>query len=109
MRGEIYAACLEIIGQAAEMGICAENEAWHMSPEELGRCFRAWEDMNVRRMKDMDMLAWLIGQYTAVGINSPGRYPMQPDRVRERAAGDERMRQLMKNMAAGCGKEAEHE
>ena len=105
MRRGIYAACLEIIRQAVETGVCSEREAWHMTPEELGRGAQAWETARVRLMKDMDMLAWLTGQYTAVGINSPGRYPSQPDRVRERAAGDGRMRQLMKNMAERYGKE----
>ena len=81
MRGEIYEACLEVISQAAAGGVCDERDAWHMTPAELSRRVKAHAAGNVRRMKDMDMLAWLIGQYAAVGINSPGRYPAQPDRV----------------------------
>ena len=82
MRGEIYEACLEVISQAAVGGVCDEREAWHMTPAELSRRAKAHAADAVRRMKDMDMLAWLIGQYAAVGINSPGRYPAQPDRRR---------------------------
>lgn len=96
---------MEIIRQAVENGICTETEAWRMTPGELSRKVRAWDAERVRQMKDMDMLAWLVGQYTAVGINSPGRYPPQPDRVHERAAGDEMMRQLLKNMASRSRKE----
>lgn len=99
MRGGIYLACCGIIRSAVENGVCGEGEAWHMTAAELADMAKARRKAEVRRMKDMDMLAWLIGQYAAVGINSPGRYPMQPDRVRERAAGDDEMRELMKNIA----------
>lgn len=99
MRGGIYRACSELIGRAAEGGVCCAKDAWHMTPAELSEAARAHRRAEVRRMKDMDMLAWLAGQYAVVGINSPGRYPAQPDRVRERASGDEEMRELMKNIA----------
>ena len=103
MSGGIYRACLEIVQAAVESGVCSEHEAWHMTPGELMRRVEAAVCRRTRRMKDMDALAWLIGQYAAVGINSPGRYPAQPDRVRMRASGDEQMRQLMKRMASGRG------
>lgn len=99
MRGEIYRACLEIVSRAAESGVCGEADAWRMTPAELSRRMRAHECALKRRMKDMDMLAWLIGQYCAVAINAPGRYPAQPDRVTERAEGDEGMRRLMREIS----------
>lgn len=99
MRGGIYRACLEIVSRAAESGVCGEAEAWRMTPAELSRRMQAHERALTRRMKDMDMLAWLIGQYCAVAINAPGRYPAQPDRVTERAEGDEEMRRLLRDMS----------
>ena len=105
MRGGIYFACSGIIRSAVEGGVCGESEAWHMTAEELSAAAKARRKAEVGRMKDMDMLAWLIGQYAAVGINSPGRYPGQPDRVRERASGDDEMRELMKNIARRGRKE----
>ena len=100
MRSGIFRACREIIFRAVGEGVCSEREAWHMTPGELLRQAEAVRRARVRQMKDMDMLAWLCGQYAAVGINSPGRYPSQPDRVRERAAGDMQMKQKMKDIAA---------
>lgn len=99
MRGGIYRACLEIVSRAAESGVCGEAEAWRMTPAELLRRMRAHEHALKRRMKDMDMLAWLIGQYCAVAINAPGRYPAQPDRVTDMAEGDEEMRRLMRDIS----------
>lgn len=110
MRGEIYRACLEIVCRAAEDGVCTAAEAWHMTPEELSWNIRAHARARVSRMKDMDLTAWLIGQYAAVGIHSPGRYPGRPDRVRERAAGDDEMRKLMKDIALrGAGRQADEQ
>lgn len=99
MRGGIYRACLEIVSRAAESGVCSEAEAWRMTPAELSRRMHAHEHALKRRMKEMDMLAWLIGQYCAVAINAPGRYPTQPDRVTERAESDEEMRRLMRDIS----------
>ena len=107
MRGEIFRACLEIITEAAEGGVCRAEEAWRMTPGELHLAVRARRRAEVRRMKDMDMLAWLVGQYAAVGMNAPGRYPRQPDRVRERAADDDGMRRMMERIAMRGRREAE--
>ena len=110
MRGEIYRACLEIVSRASGDGVCTVDEAWHMAPGELFERIRVHERARVRQMKDMDLLAWLVGQYAAVGINSPGRYPGRPDRVRERAVGDDEMRRLMKDMALrGAGRSADEQ
>lgn len=105
MRDGIYRVCLETVSRAVLSGVCCEREAWHMTPGELSRKAEAHRRAQAERMKEMDMLAWLIGQYAAVGINSPGRYPRQPDRVRERAAGDDEMKWMMMDMARRSRKE----
>lgn len=99
MRYPVRRACLEIVSRATEDGVCAEAEAWHMTPGELSRRIAAHERARLMRMKDMDLAAWLAGQYVALALNAPGRYPAQPDRVIERAVGDERMRDMMRDVA----------
>ena len=100
MSGALYAACRGIVEAAVESGVCGPDEAWKMTPVELMLRIRAHEKAQVRRLKEMDLLAWLIGQYCAVGINAPGRYPAEPDRVRDMASGDDEMQDLMRALAS---------
>jgi len=88
-----------IISQAVKAGACGAKEAWSMTPAELLLCVEALRERREERMREMDILAWLVGQYAAVGINAPGRYPARPDRIRQRARGDEEMRRMMEEMA----------
>lgn len=89
----------QIIGEAVRAGACGAREAWDMTPAELFLAVQRVKRRNEERLREMDILAWLMGQYAAVGINAPGRYPARPDRVRERACGDEAMERMIAGMA----------
>lgn len=90
-----------IISDAVRAGACGAKEAWGMTPAELLLCVEALREKRSARLREMDMLAWLVGQYAAVGINAPGRYPARPDRIRQRAEGDRAMQRMMEDMARG--------
>lgn len=92
-------ACAGLIEKAVRMGACTEKEAWSMTPHELSLAVRCRRDSENDRLRMLDMLAWLVGQYCAVAVNAPSRYPAQPDRVRLRAVGDEQMHKLMRSIA----------
>jgi hypothetical protein len=73
-----------------------DADIWHSTPAEIRRSVEALR----RRRGEMDELAWLIGQYAAIGVLAPGRYPPHPNRMRERRAmGEDEMKRLLRDMA----------
>lgn len=98
--------CRRVVRRAAEEGLCREAEAWHMTPGEMIRLAEAESRRRLRECRNLDLAAWLTGQYVAMALNAPERYPAKPDRVGEKAVGDENMRRLMMSLA---GQEAKDE
>lgn len=49
-----------------------------MTPAEAHGLFVARAARQRQNMANADTLAWLIGSYTAVGVNNPKRYPHEP-------------------------------
>lgn len=99
----IRRTCADVVYGAVRAGICGPQEAWHMTPEELSALIEARSKSEARRLRLIDTLAWLVGQYVAVAVNSPGRYPRRPDRVREKVTGEADMKKVFLKMAAGGG------
>ena len=95
--------CAEICEKAARQGICGPGEFWSLTPEEIRLRFDAAQAAEARGLRHLDTLAWLAGQYVAVALNAPRRYPARPNRVYARAAGDAEMERVMQNMAARAG------
>ena len=95
--------CAQMIDEAVRQGVCDAHSAWHMTPRELmariERLARRRED----ELRSLDTLAWLVGQYVAVALKAPGRYPAKPDRVRTRAQGDAAMQRMMRDLASEMG------
>lgn len=82
---EIYG---EIIESAFDRGIADAWAFWDMTPAEIHgrlRAFRAAKD--AEGMRD-DRLAWMVGLYTAKGINNPKKFPDKPNIIRVNAAPD---------------------
>lgn len=96
--------CAGMISLAVRSGACAPIEAWHMTPREIMDGIYAIERRRTEEMQNLDLLAWLIGQYAALGLGAPGRYPPRPDRIISRASGDAEMQRLMRALAYPGGK-----
>ena len=92
--------CGEIRDKAVLQGICGPAEFWRLSPDELRLRFDAAREAEARKLRLLDTLSWLMGQYVAVALNAPRRYPPRPNRVRTRAATDEEMKRVLRMMAA---------
>ena len=103
MQGEIRAMCAGIVEAAAGATGIAEAALWRMSPAELERALRRAEHEEAERMRRMDMLAWMIGQYAAMGACAPGKYPDRPCIVYEKARDEESMKRLIAGMALRTG------
>ena len=99
MRGEICAMCSGIVELAAGSTGMEEAALWHMSPAELERALVRAERQEAERMRRMDMLAWMIGQYAAMGACMPGKYPDRPCIVYEKARNEEDMKRLLAGVA----------
>lgn len=92
--------CGEICEKAVLQGVCGPEEFWRMTPDEIRLLFDAAREAEARKLRLLDTLAWLMGQYVAVALNAPRRYPARPNRVRTKATTDEGMRRVMQTMAA---------
>lgn len=95
--------CGEIREKAVLQGICDPEEFWRMTPAEIRLRFDAAREAEARKLRLLDTLSWLMGQYVAVALNAPRRYPPRPNRVRTRATTDEGMRRVMQALAARGG------
>lgn len=91
--------CGKIREKAVLQGICGPTEFWWLSPDELRLRFDAAREAEARKLRLLDTLSWLMGQYVAVALNAPRRYPPRPNRVRTRAATDEEMKRVLRTMA----------
>lgn len=96
-----------MIDNAVRAGACGAWEAWHMTPAEMLLAAEALRKRREEELMGLDTLAWLTGQYAAVALNAPGRYPARPNRIRLRAQGDDEMQRMMAAMARESGKEGD--
>ena len=106
--GKYRALCGEIALQGARQGLGTRREILEMTPRELEEARQrreAWEEW---LMEKMDALAWLVGQYVAVALHAPERYPLRPDRATRNARTPEEMRQVLMRMAERSGADERH-
>lgn len=97
--GACRTLCGEIAHQAVRQGLGLGREILKMNPRELEEALQRREAIEEWMMEKMDALAWLVGQYVAVALHAPERYPLRPDRVMRRARTQEEMRQVLMRMA----------
>lgn len=50
----------------------------HLTPSEARGMFVREAALRRRMAADMDTLAWLTGNYCAIGVNNPKKYPSKP-------------------------------
>lgn len=72
--------------KAAEAGFERAGRLFGLTPLEVEWELLAFAQRRRLEMERLDDLAWLVGRYTAIGVNAPRRYPRRPDGVRRRAA-----------------------
>lgn len=49
-----------------------------MTPREISGRITAFISRNNRTAKDMDFLAWMVGNYAAIAYHEPKKYPKKP-------------------------------
>ena len=106
--GKYRALCGEIALRGARQGLGTRREILEMTPRELEEARQrreAWEEW---LMEKMDALAWLVGQYVAVALHAPERYPLRTDRATRNARTPEEMRQVLMRMAERSGADERH-
>ena len=75
-----------------------EPDIWHKTPAEILLQIEVFQ----RRRAWPGELAWLAGQYAAIGILAPRRYPRTPRRAAcEKAMCDEDMQRMLTRIAEG--------
>ncbi|MGI6239178.1 MAG: hypothetical protein ACOYI5_06080 [Christensenellales bacterium] len=97
--GFVRDTCHEIERRARIAGVLEGGGFGRLTPAELSLRYEAAREGALERLKLLDTLAWLIGQYVAMAMNAPRKYPAQPNRVRRAAATDEEMRRVMEGIA----------
>ena len=78
----IRESAAELTRAAARAGMAHPSRIGRMTPNEIRAEFDALESARLRRLEEMDLLAWLIGRYVSIGVNAPKRYPRCPDAIR---------------------------
>lgn len=85
----------------------------HMTPSEVKGLFEARSANMRREQADMDILSWLIGSYTAHGVNAPKSYPDLPRNAgkilgTETQDSGEMSAEEMKNVLIGIAQRSGH-
>lgn len=68
----------KIIQDAARAGIRDAHSFWHKTPDEIGLIITA-HSANAERQ---DAFIWQLGQYVAIGVNAPKKYPKPPKQTK---------------------------
>lgn len=87
--------------KAAENGYAGAAKLFEMTPREIEWELTAFAARRRMEMERLDDLAWLIGRYTAIGVNAPRKFPRKPDGVkrREKEMSDEAMKNVFTTLA----------
>ena len=77
-----------------------------MTPAEINGRIRAFNAQNQADTEGLDLLAWLIGNYTAYAYNAPKKYPNKPRMIKKqpRLPEDEMPNETMKEVLTGFAK-----
>ena len=90
-----------IQAEASDIGIDALD--WTgLTPREIEIKLRSETARRREELKKIDLLAWFIGQYVAIGVNAPKKYPTRPNRIKlaRIIMSDDAMKQTMVKLAA---------
>jgi len=54
------------------------SQFWEMNPREIRVCFTGYAEKEKYRQMAQDRLNHILGQYIAMGVNNPKKYPKEP-------------------------------
>lgn len=88
------------MSRAAEAGFDHPVRLFFMTPAEIEWELNAFAARRRRETENLGALAWLTGQYVAVGVHAPKKYPKFPAvRSAKRVMSDDEMKQALLNLA----------
>lgn len=86
--------------KAAEAGFPCPAQLFLMTPKQVEWELTAFAARRRREIENIDALAWLTGQYAAIGVHAPKKYPKRPGSEKsERVMSDEEMKRALLNLA----------
>ena len=90
---------------AARAGFPAPQTLLDCTPREAQWALQSFAAQRRRELELADALGWLAGQYAAIGLNAPGRYPRKPCGVGafQESMNDEQMKSAFLRMAQRGG------
>lgn len=89
--------------RAARLGVPHPEEITEKTSGEIEEIFELYEERERERYRRMDMLAYLIGGYVLLAVNTPTKYPCAPCGFANAAAGDDEMKRAFERMAGHDG------
>jgi hypothetical protein len=78
----------KVIEDASGMGVDAWA-FWHMTPRQIKGIMAACTAKGQQAAENDDRLAWMVGQYVAMGIKNPEEYPNKPNMIKKPDKEDE--------------------
>ncbi len=81
----------KIINEAFDAGYVAAWDLWHMTPTEVNGRLKAYTASQQQKMEQLDILAWMVGQYTAQAYHNPKNYPRKPSIIKKPVAKQARL------------------
>lgn len=72
----------EIVRRAAEAGYPNPVGLYRCTPSEAELLLTSFAADRRGRLERIDLTAWLIGRYAALGWHNPRRYPRRPEAIR---------------------------
>ncbi len=90
-----------LVDTAAQAGYPAPMSLLDCTPREVRWALKAFAAKKRRELELTDTLAWLIGQYVAIGVNAPKKYPNRPNIVghSSQATNDAQIKEAFQRMA----------
>ena len=88
------------MNRAAEAGLDHPARLFFMTPAEIEWELNAFAARRRRETENLGALAWLTGQYAAIGVHAPKKYPKSPVGAKvNRPMSDEEMKRALLSFA----------
>lgn len=51
---------------------------WSLTPKQWAKHIKVFEEKETQRLKEVDVMNYILGKYIAFAVNDPKRYPTKP-------------------------------
>ena len=51
---------------------------WSLTPKQWAKHIKVFEEKETQRLKEVDVMNYILGKYIAFAVNDPKRYPNKP-------------------------------